>query len=62
MTLLGPYWTCGEESKVKDGTWVHSVRRRRGCEEVQRIYNSYSRALNSYGSEVTSYSMVVKGY
>ena len=35
---------------------------KRGCEEVQRIYNSYSRALNSYGSEVTSYSMVVKGY
>ena len=37
-------------------------RRKRGCEEVQRIYNSYSRALNSYGIEVTSYSMVVKGY
>ena len=37
-------------------------RRKRGCEEVQRIYNSYSRALNSYGSEVTSYNMVVKGY
>ena len=32
---------------------------KRGCEEVQRIYNSYSRALNS---DVTSYSMVVKGY
>ena len=25
VTLLGPYRTCGEESKVKDGTWVHSV-------------------------------------
>ena len=42
--------------------WSGGRRRRRGCEEVQRIYNSYSYGLNSYGSEVTSYSMVVKGY